>query len=272
MKHNPIFIKTCLLAVGFAAISAAAFPSFLNKNRGGETSGDLPKEIARKIRRDAARLALRLESDKEDLRYLSAYIPKGNSDQLFDALAGIYMGELTAQKLEKCNLHTFPNPSIDHCVIIYDKNVAWARPLAQGINETNSPRINELLDKYNLAIEKHVNWTDAQDAITIRSRDPLNMAAVANEFNNIEGVAEFDLGIPKILGNDIVARRSSGGWDIDYVLRFGSWSTGKGKQHLWKYRVADGGKIQFLGESGDEVPAWMQCGVPGLTDGFASKG
>lgn len=272
MKCNHFLIKSILLAIGLLAISAAPFPSFLKKKVETSAAGDLPKEIARKMRRDAARLALRLESDKDDLRYLSAYIPKGNSEQIFNALAGIYLGDATAQKLEKCNLHTFPNPSIDHCVIIYDKNVAWARPLAQGINETNSPRINELLDKYNLVIEKHVNWTDAQDAITIRSRDPLNMAAVANEFNNIEGVAEFDLGIPKILGNDITVRRSSVGWDLDYILRFGSWSTGKGKQHVWKYRVSDGGKIQFLGESGDEVPTWMQCGTPGLKENFASKG
>jgi hypothetical protein len=269
---NQFFLsKIVLVGLAFSLISASDLCVFPQMNAPFQKTTDLPKEIARKLKRDAARLALRLESDKEDLRYLSIFIPKSNSDQLFTALSGLYLGDLTAQKLEKCNLHTFPNPSIDHCVLIYDKNIEWARPLLQGINETNSPRINELLDKYNLTIEKHVNWTDSEDAITIRSRDPLNMAAIANEFNNIDGVKEIDLGVPKILGNDIVARRSSGGWDIDYVLRFGSWSAGKGKQHVWKYRVSDSAKIQFLGESGDEVPSWMQCST-GKADDFASKG
>ncbi len=272
MKTRASFAQIGLLAVGLLTASAVGTPSFFTEETVRAAGGELPKEIARKIRRDAARLALRIESDKDDLRYLSAYIPKGNSDQLFNALAAIYTGDEAAKRLEKCNLHTFPSPSIDHCVVIYDKNVGWARPLAQGAGETSSQRVNELLDKYNLVIEKHVNWTDQQDAITIRSRDPLNMAAVANEFNNVEGVAEFDLGIPKILGNDINARRAADGWDVDYILRFGSWSTGKGKQHTWKYRCSDGGKVQFLGEGGDEVPAWMQCGTPGLKEDFVSKG
>jgi hypothetical protein len=271
MFNQYFLFKIVLLGFAFGLISAVNLRESSKKSPHFQKTTDLPKEIARKLKRDAARLALRLESDKEDLRYLSIFIPKSNADQLFVALSGIYLGDLTAQKLEKCNLHTFPNPSIDHCVLIYDKNVAWARPLSQGISETNSPRINELLDKYNLTIEKHVNWTDSEDAITIRSRDPLNMAAIANEFYNIDGVKEIDLGVPKILGNDIVARRSSGGWDIDYVLRFGSWSAGKGKQHVWKYRVSDAAKIQFLGESGDEVPSWMQCSSA-KSDDFASKG
>ena len=157
-------------------------------------------------------------------------------------------------------------------MVIYDKNVAWARPLTEGINETNSAKINDLLDKYSLVIEKHINWTDNHDAITLRSRDPLNIAALANEFQNIDGVTEIDLGIPKILGNDINAWRVAGGWEIEYIMRFGSWSAGKGKQHVWKFKFNDSGKTQFLSEWGDEIPAWMQCDLRRNDDNFADRG
>lgn len=225
-------------------------------------AGDVPKEIARKFRRDAARLALRLAAGGEDFRYLGVYIPRENIDLIFNALSNVYANEELGKSLEKCNIHTFPNPSIDHLVVIYNKNIAWARPLQMGLTETDSRAINDLLENHNLIIEKHVNWTDTQDAITIRSRDPLNMAAIANEFNNVEGVDEIDLGVPKVAGNDISARRIGGGWELDYILRFGSWAAGKGKAHVWKYRVTDGGKVTFVADSGDPLPDWMKCQLP----------
>ncbi len=232
---------------------------FAQKNQFQDRSGELPKDIARKFQRDAARLSLRLGAGGEDFRYLSPFIQKESIDLIFNALANVYLGNERAKGIERCNVHTFPNPSIDLLVVIYQKNIGWAKPLEQGLSETNSPAINDLLDKYKLVIEKHVNWTDHQDAITIRARSPINMAAIANEISNVEGVDDIDLGIPKVMGNDIVARRIPGGWELDFVLRFGSWSSGKGKAHVWKFRVTDAGKVAFLAETGDPVPDWMKC-------------
>jgi hypothetical protein len=234
-------------------------------------TGELPKEIARKLRRDAARIALRLVAGGEDPRYMGIYIPKDNMDQVFNALSNVYLADERGKSLEKCNIHTFPNPSIDHLVIIYEKNVTWAKPLLNGLNETDSKVINEMLEKYKLVIEKHVNWTDNQDALTIRSKEPINMAAIANEINNVEGVVEVDLGIPKVVGNDITSKRVTGAWEIDYILRFGSWATGKGKSHVWKYRVTDAGKVSFINETGEPVPDWMKCDANGVKNSVALK-
>lgn len=220
---------------------------------------DIPKSLERKFRRDAARLALRVNSEQEDLRYQNIIIPRPVMDDFYRILSNIYLKDETAKSIAKCNVHTFPNPSIDHFVVIFDKNVAWAEPLRQGISETSSEDINDLLDDFDLIIEKHVNWNDAQDAITIRSKEPLNMAALANEFYNIDGVAEIDLGIPKVGGNDIVVQRVGGGWEINYVLKLGSYISGNGKKHIWKYKATDDGLVQFMTEEGDEIPSWMRC-------------
>jgi hypothetical protein len=234
-------------------------------------TGELPKEVARKLRRDAARIALRLAANGEDPRYLGIYIPKESMEQVFGALSNVYLADERGKSIEKCNIHTFPNPSIDHLVIIYEKNIGWAKPLANGLSETDNKTINDLLDKYKLVIEKHVNWTDNQDAITIRSKEPINMAAIANEINNVEGVVEVDLGIPKVVGNDITSKRINGAWELDYILRFGSWATGKGKSHVWKYRVTDAGKVNFVNESGEPVPYWMKCTVPSDKNSLVTK-
>ena len=79
--------------------------------------------------------------------------------------------------------------------------------MRQGITETSSDAINELLYEYDLIIDRHVQWTDNQDAITIRSTNPLNMEALANEFYNIEGIVKIDFSKPRIAGNDIKIKR-----------------------------------------------------------------
>ena len=227
------------------------------------TQVEVPKRLERKFRRDAARLALRMTSQQEDLRYQNISISRNDIQNLYNILTNIYVNDETAQSIANCNVHTFPDPSIDHFVIIFDKTVDWAAPLRDGISETDSDEINDLLDEYDLIIEKHVQWNDENDAITIRSKEPLNMAALANEFYNIEGVSEIDLGIPKVGGNDIQINRIQDGWEVQYILRFGSYVTGDGKQHVWKYRAMDSGETKFLTEEGDPIPSWMRCETNG---------
>ncbi len=232
------------------------------KKKAPKAENEVPKRLERKFRRDAARMALRMEAKNEELRYLNIIIPRENVESIFNVLKEIYLKDETAKSISKCNVHTYPNPSIDHFVLIFKRNADWAAPLRSGITETDSPIINDLLDEFDLIIEKHVQWNDTQDAITIRSKGPLNMAALANEFYNIEGVVEIDLGVPKIGGNDIEIARTETGWEVSYILRFGSYIDGKGKVHTWKYEAKDNGTINFMSETGDPVPDWMRCESP----------
>ena len=226
----------------------------------------IPKQLERKFRRDAARLALRLSAGQEDLRYQSIDIPRNSIETFYNVLSAIYLSDATAQSIADCNVHTFPDPSIDRFIVIFDKYAEWAEPLQAGISETDSPEINDLLDRYDLVLDKHVQWNDTQDAVTIRSREPLNMAALANEFYNVEGVAEVDLGVPEVGGNDIQVRRIEAGWTVEYFLRFGSQITGNGKQHVWIYQAKDGGDIKLVKEEGDPIPDWMRCELNLPTD------
>lgn len=241
--------------------------AFTSPNHGGDAppfprakeSVEVPKKLERKFRRDAARLALRLTAEQEDLRYQSIDIPRNTIETFFNLLKTIYVEDETAKSIADCNVHTFPNPSIDRFVVVFDRDVSWAEPLQMGISETDSDEINELLDDYNLVLDKHVQWNDTQDAITIRSREPLNMAALANEFYNVDGVAEVDLGVPKVNGNDIQVRRVEAGWAVHYILRFGSQITGNGKQHAWIYQANDRGEVTLMKEEGDAIPEYMRC-------------
>lgn len=258
-------ISAITRALSLSAI--LVFSSFTNEqstslqgNYIAEAAPEVPKRLERKFRRDAARLALRLSAEQEDLRYQNINISRDNIETFYNLLASIYLKDDTAKSIADCNVHTFPDPSIDRFVVIFDKNIAWAEPLQMGISETDSEEFNELLDEYNLVLDKHVQWNDTQDAITIRSKEPLNIAALANEFYNIEGVEEIDLGIPKVGGNDIQVRRIESGWAVHYILRFGSQITGDGKQHTWVYQAGNKGEdVQLIKEDGDIIPEWLKC-------------
>ena len=220
----------------------------------------IPSSLDRQFKRDAARIALRLDAEKEDIRYLPIAISRDNINGLYKALSNIYQNEEAGKSIAKCNVHTFPNPSIDHLVVIYRKNVDWAGPLRQGITETTNKDLNQLLDKYDLAIERSMQWNDTQDAITLRSKEPLNMAALADKFRDIPGVMQTDLGSTKLGGNDIKARRTSGGWEIDYIL-----SISAAQQHVWKFKALDNGQVSLIKESGEPLPSWMRCDSPDKT-------
>lgn len=253
------------LTLVFVAITAFNAPLRNLSNKKAEKTVSeknqqtVPQAIARKLKRDAARLALRIESEKEDLKYMNVQIPQDRLNGIYNLLSSIYLSGETAKSIEKCNVHTFPNPSIDHIVLIFDKNVSWAAPLRSGITETDNKNINKLLNTYDLVIEKYVQWNDKQDAVTIRSKDALNMAALANEFESVEGVAEIDLGLPKVSGNDIRMKRLANSWQIDYVLKFGAYAEGGGKEHIWRYSADDKGNVSFVSETGEPIPSWMKC-------------
>ncbi len=266
--HKPIlYVMACLICFS-AGIQAQPLAV---KTATNNSKSAVPASIDRQFKRDAARMALRLDTDKEDARYLPVAISRDNINSLYKALTNIYINDETGKSIARCNIHTFPNPSIDHVVIIYKRSADWAAPLSQGVSETTNKEFNRLLDQYDLAIEKHVQWNDTQDALTLRSKEPLNMAALAGQFDNIAGVVQVDLSLPKFGGNDIKAKRISGGWEIDFIYSFSATAGSNGKQHVWKFKALDNGQVTLLKEVGEPLPTWMKCDVDGKIN-FASKG
>jgi hypothetical protein len=254
MKKNMLYITACFL---LTTASVLAQPMAVKTNA-SNTKSAIPASIDRQFRRDAARLALRLETEKEDARYLPAAISRENISSLYKALSNIYIKDETGKSIARCNIHTFPNPSIDHLVIIYKRNTDWATPLREGISETTNKEFNRLLDQFDLVIEKHVQWNDTQDAITLRSKEPLNMASLAAQFENIPGIAQIDLGLPKFGGNDIKAKRVTGGWEVEFIYGFGGVGNAS-KTHSWKFKALDNGQVSLIKESGEPLPSWMRC-------------
>jgi len=225
---------------------------------GQEVVRVIPKNVDAKLRRDAARLALRALADAGALEHQHIVIPEYKIEEIYGVLSLIYKKSERARAIEKCDVHTFPDPSIDRLIVIFKKSAPWAESIRKGGQMTGRGYLNGLLTKYQLNIEKLVRWDDAHDALVLRAEEPVNMAALAVIFHKIEDVVKVETGIPDTTGNDIRSKCVNGGWEVTYILRFGSHISGKGKAHTWQFQVMNG-NVKFLGESGDPLPTWMDC-------------
>lgn len=220
----------------------------------------ISRNLDRKFKRDAARLTLRLQSD-EDLRYQNIQISPSKMDEIYSRLVDMYTASSEMRSVMRCNIHTRPNPSIDHMLVIFDRDIEWAAPLREGRHETTSISFNDLLYDYDLIIEKHIQWDDTRDAVAVRSKKPLNMASLANEFYNLEGVQEIDLGLAKEQGNDIVATRITNAWRFEFKLSFGSLAEQGEQIHTWIFERKDTGEVTKISEGGHDIPEWMRCSL-----------
>lgn len=254
MKKERIYYIIVLL-LSFSYVASAQSVSFTNY-----ASKKPERNESMRLKRDAARLALRMDANNEDFRYLPIQIQESKINAISKVLSSIKnSSSAAARAISNCKIHALPNPSIDQFILIYQKDISWANPLREGINETESDDINDLLDEYDLFISNHVNWNNELDAITIQSHRPYNMAALAQEFGQIEGVNKIELSSKQSDGNDIQITFSGQQWLVTYFLKWGSCMNGCDKTHSWSFKVAADGKVQFIKESGDEIPAWMRC-------------
>ena len=244
------------LSTPFTATSSA-FPG------GGQpthTESTVSKYIQKKYYKDAVRLALRLNADNKNYNALDTEIPTEQVESIYQSLLAIHQSSApnasVVTQLHK--VHTFPTPSVDRFYLVYEKKASWAKPLRLGATETGSEKINKLLKKYGLVIDRNSEWDEEHNSLYIRATEPLNITPLANDFKKIDGVVLVDLLQPEGDGNDIEIEATENGWSIDYIIKFDSCINECQKRHYWTFEVNQQGDVIFIGEFGDDLPEWMQ--------------
>ncbi|MCB0692655.1 MAG: hypothetical protein H6568_07815 [Lewinellaceae bacterium] len=216
----------------------------------------MPTSLTRKYQRDAARLTLRLSGSEDELRYASVTLPSREVNRIFEMLKAAYEQLPAVQNLSKCHIHTSSFPPIDQLQVIYRKDAPWARSINQGLMQIDHPVINELLTSYNLVIDRVNRWTESENALTIRARKPMNIMALGNEFQSIQGVTGVDVREGLLQANDIEIAPTARGYEFRYILRFSGVNSG---EHYWRVEVTQQMKATLVKEGGDPIPEWVRC-------------
>ena len=261
MRNNQHILRKpgllLLLAFLFSTFQVMATPPVKSIHTSMEI---VSKYVQKKYKKDAVRLALRLSSENKNYHALDINVSDNLKSSIYDALVSIHLSNLpdaqTVTRLHK--LHTFPSPTVDRFFLVYERKVAWAKPLRLGQKETDSKKMNELLEKYGLVIDTNREWDEEHNSLHVRANEPLNVARLVEEFKKIDGVIKIDMLQPDGDGNDIEVKATEAGWMVNYILKFESCISGCKKRHYWSFEVNEEGDVIFLGEFGDELPEWMR--------------
>ena len=249
--------------ISFLILGAIALVGFTFANaptvKEAKSASSLSKYKEKKYKKDASRLALRLLNVEGNYKSVRPNLPEDLVQSIYNALVAIHTSKsVYAEAVTSAHkLHTFPSPNVDRFFVIYRRDAAWAMPLRLGGNETTNEQINSLCKEFGLVIESNVEWDEEHNSFYIRAKNALNIAPIADLFLNIQGIEKVDLLEPSGDGNDIVINQLADGWQLSYLVKFDSCITGCKKKHSWEFKVNTDGEVAFLGETGDELPAWM---------------
>lgn len=222
----------------------------------------LSKVTKAKYKRDATRLYLRdMLKKKRRLEKEDVVIDSKQLEPIFDALISVHQSSIpeAMNVTQQHKIHTFPRPQVNQLIVLYSRNAAWAKPLKMGEKRTMHEGLNKIMDAYELRIMKSTGWNDQQDALVIRSKEPVNMFALASRISALDGIHLVDLAVPSGDGNDIsITKIGKGKWEVNYFIKFGSCIDECSKQHIWTFHVNDKGMVEFISEGGDPLPQWMK--------------
>ncbi|MGK0388987.1 MAG: hypothetical protein ACI94Y_001721 [Maribacter sp.] len=219
----------------------------------------IPKHVSRKLKRDAARIAIRMEARGEDLSLQKVEISSTKANAIYGLLTNIYeMGNIKSVRVFDCNIRAATNIAIDKFWIIYDKDASWAKSLNNGVYEADG-KVGELFEDYDLFITEKKNWNERENIITIESAKLYNMMALAEKFKEKAGIVDVITQNSEMKpDSDIEVSFTEGYWNVSFVKK---WSSLKNaKSHTWLFRIKKSTqKVEFVEEFGNDVPDWMSC-------------
>ena len=258
IKHIS-FRSSISMICGILIFSGFTFNNTINLLIDEPIYGNLTTSQKVRYKKDATRLALRMIADNDEYQSHEPIVPDNMVNSIYSALVAVHRSELEeAQLVTRIHkLHTFPVPAVDKFLVVYERNIPWARSLRLGDNRTESDEINKFCDQYGLLIDSSLEWDEEHNSMNIRALEALNVASVAEKFLEFEGVTKVDIMIPNGDGNDIEITKTNKGWEINYMIKFDACFTQCKKQRNWKFGVSEEGDVSFIEVSGDSLPKWM---------------
>jgi len=255
LKISRFSIWTLLLYASTTTTMAQESYDYVTSTRFNSKGGvEVPSHLKRAFLIDAARLSLRTQ---EEWSNQSVQLPKEQVQFYHNLLLTIYQQDELARKIADCDIHTIPNLSVDYLEVIYDREAAWAEPLKSGVNATNNNILNKLIEQYDLIIDSYQEVDSQRSMLIIRSVEPINMAALANQLYEIKEVRKINLSSEKTRATDIKVQPSTDGWQVVYLIKFKEGRTIQ--QHSWIYKVYSNGTAEFITEVGAPIPDSMNC-------------
>ncbi len=218
----------------------------------------VPESLRNEYWEDAAWLALQKAETIGGKPGEEIEFPSGLVQTLYNALIHIYNASefpATDSVVNIYKIHTynwFYTSNFGIFAIGVDTTIPWVKKWQQGQTLTGNPRIDHLFNCFDLSLGY---FDDSRaEAILVETR-PVNVSALPERFEGIEGVRYADMGSHNIgEGYDIAAETGNNYWQLDYSAACGDCWVGCALRHFWRFKVYSDGQVEFIGGWGPPVP------------------
>ena len=222
---------------------------------------ELTTDVSNNYETDAIRLAARVQQSSVSSNDIQ--IPQPLIDRMLSALSAVYntTGEVRDTVVDVYNIHTLPYPAYNELTVEVDTSVAWTQTWQDGDRLTGNADIDNLMNSYGLNLDVFFNLSTS--FAILESDEPLNMAALAEAFETIEGVTNVDYDQDGGDGNNIDVEDNSSYITLTYTVGYdnvGAPNACAGSceyARSWSFNVfLDEMDCQanFTGAVGDEAP------------------
>lgn len=222
------------------------------------TEASLSDSLRALYRTDAGRLSLRRVQEEDGETAQQVQLPDSLVESLYNALLHVHEGEDLDGRdtvVDTFRIHTFPSRSVHEVSVTPEEPPpSWIDAWKAEQRFTGNEAVNLLLREYDLQVLEY-NVSEYSEYARLRSETPLNTLALSDQFDRIDGVKYADPGGAFGDGDDIEATLGDNYIELRYSVGFGDCPSGCISRHYWTFRVFEGGRVAFRGESGDPLPS-----------------
>ncbi len=181
------------------------------KNMSPADTSSIPDTVLNEYFEDAAILALRDVYNNELEIHSSIEIPTDSMQVYFHGLLHVYNTTSIPARDSVVSIypiHCFPHPQTHSIIVTVDRTIDWVQNWKNGNRLTGNTEVDELMEKYELQLDKYHNWPTS-DAAVLFAPSPINILALATLFSKINGVISATPNQVIGDGNDILGYLTS---------------------------------------------------------------
>ena len=230
-----------------------------NNDNNQMTSGDdssIPDSMKKLIKEDAALLTLRevyLDSSKKENLVI---LPQNSFESYYRGFVHIYNAQTLPARDSVIEIHriqAFPNPATHSIIIAVDSTKDWVAAWKNGERLTGNPPIDEIMEAYDLQIDKYYSWPTFHAAVLF-SPEAINIFALSKLFGSIDGVIFAEPNGYIGDGNNIEGKINSNYVEYIFSYGWGDCPSGCINRHYWLFQVKFDGTVIFINNYGDSLP------------------
>ncbi len=222
--------------------------------------GDVSDSVKEFYEDDAVRLAIQVASQQGGFASGAVEIPDALITRMSDVLTAIHSSEYAARDsvVEVYDVHIYDAYSLDEVVVkVSDSDDAsnWGKAWIDGNRFTDNALVDGLMLTYDLTVEDILLF-DGEALVTIKAPQPINVFALVNNFNQIEGVIEATTREKSGDGDDIIVTAAGevDAYNVVYKVAFDDCDNGCQQARMYEFNVNEDCKVSYINTTGDEAP------------------